>query len=448
MDFKIKSIALGVALMAAGSAWATNGYFSHGYGTKAKGMGGAATATTLDTFGGAVNPAKMVWVGNRIDLGAEVFVPDREAERSGPGFGGFAGSQFNGSQDGNEDNPFIIPEFGYNRLLNPDLALGVSVYGNGGMNTRYEQQPGKYTCLSPGGPFPAENLLCGNNDLGVDFAQLIIAPTLAYKFHANHSIGIAPLIGYQKFKAYGLQAFGGISSDPSALTNNGYDDAWGFGGRVGWTGKITPTVTVGAAYSSKIYMDEFDDYKGLLAEQGDLDIPANWNLGIAWQATPKILIALDYQRIEYSDVDSVANSSTTPTCAPGPTGGTGSACLGGDDGLGFGWEDVDVWKIGVEYRHNEQWTFRAGYNHGDNPIQDDDVTFNILAPGVIEDHVTAGVTYTTKTGGELSIFGMYALENEVDGAANPVYFMPPPGSAKDEIKMKQYAIGIAYGWKM
>jgi long-chain fatty acid transport protein len=28
------------------SAFATNGYFSHGYGIKAKGMGGAATAST------------------------------------------------------------------------------------------------------------------------------------------------------------------------------------------------------------------------------------------------------------------------------------------------------------------------------------------------------------------------------------------------------------------
>jgi long-chain fatty acid transport protein len=432
--FELKLIVLGIGLLASGATWATNGYFSHGYGMKAKGMGGASTAIAADTFGGASNPAKMVWVGKRVDVGVDVFNPDREASRKGSGFGGIFGENFDGSQDGNDDNPFIIPEFGFNWLINPDLSAGVSVYGNGGMNTRYEQQPGKYTCLHPVfGPVPAENLLCGNNDLGVDLAQLVIAPTVAYKFHPNHSVGVSPLIAYQRFKAYGLQAFGAISSDPSNLTNEGYDYSWGYGVRVGWMGKLSPTITVGAAYSSKIYMDELDTYKGLFAEEGDFDIPENYNVGIAFQATPKILIALDYQRINYGDVDSVANSSRNP------------CCLGDNNGPGFGWDDVNVWKLGVEYMLNNQWTLRAGYNHGDNPIDGDDVTFNILAPATIQDHVTAGFTYTTAGGGELTVAGMYAFENDVDGEPNPVHF---PVGGKEKIEMSQWSIGIAYGWKM
>lgn len=39
------------------AAMATNGYFSHGYGMKAKGMGGAAVASTDNAFAGASNPA-------------------------------------------------------------------------------------------------------------------------------------------------------------------------------------------------------------------------------------------------------------------------------------------------------------------------------------------------------------------------------------------------------
>src|SRR3990167_4993695 len=67
----------------AGSAYATNGYFSHGYGMKAKGMGGAATTNTDDTFFGANNPAAAAFVGNRIDLGVDLFSPIREASRTG-----------------------------------------------------------------------------------------------------------------------------------------------------------------------------------------------------------------------------------------------------------------------------------------------------------------------------------------------------------------------------
>ena len=75
---------VGEALLAAIPVMATNGYFAHGYGLKAKGMGGVATAMAEDSFGGANNPASMVWVGTRLDLGLDWFRPERSADRTGP----------------------------------------------------------------------------------------------------------------------------------------------------------------------------------------------------------------------------------------------------------------------------------------------------------------------------------------------------------------------------
>lgn len=419
------------ALMAlagfATGAQATNGYFAHGYGMKAKGMGGAATATASDSFGGANNPASMAFVGNRIDLGADLFSPRREMSRTGA-------TAVPGSVESDSDY-FLIPEFGYNRMVNPNLALGVTVYGNGGMNTNYSA--GQFNC-TPFGGGPGQNALCGVDELGVDLMQLVVAPTAAYQVAPGHSLGIAPLLGYQRFKAEGLQAFGAISTDPANLTNRGYDDAFGYGVRIGYQGKITSTVTIGAAYASKMNFEEFSKYKGLFAEQGDLDIPANFNLGVAWQATPQILLALDYQRIKYSGVPSVANSSQQMGCP-------GTGCLGGSTGIGFGWRDIDVWKLGAEYKYSKALTLRAGYNHGDNPIKSSDVTFNIIAPGVVQNHVTLGFTYTLASGNELTMSYMHAFDNEVTGRPNPLYF---PAGGTEEIKMYQNSIGIAYSWKM
>lgn len=395
-----------------GAALATNGYFSHGYGMKAKGMAGAATAMSQDAFGGANNPASMVFVGDRIDFGADLFSPRREASRTG------SAPTLNGTVD-SDSNYFVIPEFGYNKMLNPNLSLGVTVYGNGGMNTDYAG--GQFNC----GAGPA-NMLCGSGSLGVDLMQLIIAPTAAFKVASNHSFGVSPLLGYQRFKAEGLQAFG-VSTATGG--NLGYDDAFGYGARVGYMGKITPTVTIGAAYSTKVKMQKFDKYKGLFAEQGDFDIPENYNLGVAVDAMPGLTVALDYQRINYSDVKSVANPSTN--LFP----------LGDNNGPGFGWKDVNVWKLGAQYKYNKQWTFRAGYNHGDNPIQARDVTFNILAPAVIKDHATLGMTYTTATGGELTVSYMHAFENSVTGSSLAF-------GGTETIRMYQNAIGVAYGWKM
>jgi len=409
----------------AGSAFATNGYFSHGYGMKAMGMGGAATASSDDAFGGANNPASMAFAGDRYDLGASLFNPNRSASRTGV-MGPVGPLDMSVDSD---SNYFVMPEFGMTKQMSPEMALGVTVYGNGGMNTDYAG--GQINC----GMGPA-NMLCGQGDLGVDLMQLIVAPTLAYKVAPNHSIGISPLLGYQSFEAVGLQAFGMISSDPTKLTNNGHDDAFGFGVRIGYMGKITPTVTIGAAYASKMNFGEFDEYAGLFAEQGGFDIPENYNLGVAWQATPEFKLALDYQRINYSGVNSIANQSLVPFP------------LGADNGPGFGWEDIDVWKLGAEYIVNQQLTLRAGYNHGDNPITAANVTFNIIAPGVIEDHLTVGFTYTLASGDELTMSYVHAFSNDVSGASILPAFMGGAPAGTETIEMDQNLLGIQYSWKM
>lgn len=438
-------LAVVAACCAPAFALATNGYFAHGYGMKAKGMAGAATATAEDAMGGATNPAKMVWVGNRVDFGADLFSPRRSAERTGSPAG------INGSAD-SDSNYFLIPEFGYNKMINPDLSLGVTVYGNGGMNTDYsggQIAGGAGTVCNNFNPGAASyNLLCGNGRLGVDMMQLIVAPTAAYKISPKHSLGISPLFAYQRFKADGLQGFGGFTSTPgapTALTNMGYDSSTGLGVRVGWMGQLSDSVTLGAAYSSKIRMGKFDKYKQLFANDGLFDIPENYNLGVAFKPNSKVLIAIDYQRINYSGVSSVGNPSTNTGNAVAGTGFTVGS-LGCGSCRGFGWQDINVIKLGVEYAYSQNLTLRAGWNHGDNPIQSRDVTFNIIAPGVVQDHLTLGLTHKTKSGGELTFAYMHAFSQSVTGASLYNSFGVPAGS--ETIKMYQDSFGVAYGWKM
>ncbi|WP_324780420.1 OmpP1/FadL family transporter [Thiobacillus sedimenti] len=396
----------------AGSAYATNGYFSHGYGMKAKGMAGAATTNTDDAFGGANNPAAMAFAGNRFDLGVDLFSPRREATMSNP---------MSTVTVKSDSNYFLIPEFGYTHQMNSDLALGVTVVGNGGMNTDYPAFANGY------------NMLGGQGRLGIDLMQLIVAPTAAYKITPNHSIGISPLIGYQRFRAEGMADPSTFPPAPTPIPNKGYDDSFGYGVRVGYLGKITPTVTIGAAYASKMNFERFKKYNWLFLENGDFDIPENYNLGASWQATSALKLALDYQRINYSGVKAVG--------AP-PTQG------------GFGYDDVNVWKLGAEYKLNSAWTLRAGYSHTNNPIKGAsaadcgagsencmEVTTNILAPAVIKDHATLGFTYTLASGNELTMAYMHAFKNDVSG-----YNAMSTGT--DTIRMYQDSLGIQYSWKM
>ena len=446
MKRTILSSALFAAFAIPSVALATDGYFSHGYGMKAKGMGGASTAMTGDTFGGANNPATMVWAGNRLDVGVDLFSPRRSVSRQGStGFGGV----YDGSVD-SDSNYFLIPEFGYNRMLGWNMSAGVTVYGNGGMNTDFNgaQSGGAGApAFAPSCAGAPSNMLFGCGKLGVDLTQLIIAPTFAYKVNPNHSFGISPLFGYQRFKVDGLQAFDelGFTGSPGNTTNKGYDDSTGWGVRIGWYGKFSDTVSLGAAYSSKMRMSPFDKYKGLFAEAGDFDIPENYNFGIAVKATPKLTIAADIQQINYGSVRSVANGVTNslvtiPPVAPNR--------LGDSDGSGFKWRDQTVFKLGAEYEYSKDLALRAGYNYGKSPVRGDrmdDVTFNILAPGVVEHHLTLGATWTLTNKDELTVSYMHAFSNSVTGPS--VSALLGVGG-NETLKMYQNSLGIAYSMKL
>jgi len=85
---------------------------------------------------------------------------------------------------------------------------------------------------------------------------------------------------------------------------------------------------------------------------------------------------------------------------------------------------------------------RAGYNHSDNPIQARDVTFNILAPGVVQDHVTLGFTYNVGRTSEITMAYMHAFNNTVSGPANNPYFNV---GGTETISLSENSLGIAWG---
>ena len=91
------------------------------------------------------------------------------------------------------------------------------------------------------------------------------------------------------------------------VTNKGEDSATGLGLRIGWTGQVTPNVTLGATYQTKTNISKFTKYKGPFAEQGDIDVPANYAIGLAVKASPKTVVAFDIEKIQYTGVKSISN---------------------------------------------------------------------------------------------------------------------------------------------
>ncbi|MCW9057363.1 MAG: outer membrane protein transport protein [Gammaproteobacteria bacterium] len=431
----LAAMAVSAALVAP-AAHATTGYFSQGYGTKSKGMAGTGAALSQDAMAAAVNPAGMAFVGDRMDLGVALFSPRREYEVTGMPSGAPGSFGLEPGKVESDSEWFLIPHFGRNWTIDADSSFGVTVYGNGGMNTDYPAHDNPIR--NAGGTCPSGTFCAG--ETGVDLMQLFVAPTYARKFASgNASWGVAPIIAYQRFEAKGVGSFAGFSTDPANLSNRGTDDAFGFGARFGVQGEVSPGVRLGASYQTKISMDEFDKYSGLFAEQGDFDIPATATIGVAWDVTPTSTLLFDYQRIWYGDVNSIANPLLPALGACGM--GDVSQCLGANAGSGFGWKNINVWKVGYQWESDPQWTWRVGFSVNDQPIPDSEVLFNILAPGVMERHFTFGFTRQLGANNELSFAAMYAPSEKVSGV-NPL----DPGQ-DIELKMQQFEFELSYAWR-
>jgi long-chain fatty acid transport protein len=442
-----------------GTASATNGYFTHGVGTESKGMGGSGIGSdgVSGPIMGASNPAVSVFASDSWEIGLSAFSP-RRSYTAGSSLAQGQGGAFTvgeGSFDSSSEW-FPIPYVAKNFRLSDTLLLNTAFYGRGGMNTDWDDSsmsatslacdPLGATVVTGPGPYCA-------GEAGVDLSQAFLAVNLAGKAGERFAWGVGPVFAFQMFEAKGVTSFTpftkafaeafittGLPAPAENLSDNGSDTStgWGFAGGIWFA--MGDSVSAGLSYHSKMSMSEFDDYSDLFAEAGGFDIPASTMLGLSFKGTNNVRVNFDVEHTEFSDVASIGNPmANIAGCPTAGLGGTDlESCLGGKNGAGFGWDDMTTYKLGVEWTHNDARVWRFGYSYGEQPISGDDVLFNVLAPGVMEQHFTLGLTQATSGGGAWNFSLMYAPSNTVKG----VNMFDP--TQEIEIKMSQFEFEVSY----
>ncbi len=432
--------------------FATDGYFGVAFGTKNKGMGGAGIALYQHSLLGANNPAGMFKLGTKFSFSISAFNPNRSYTVEGaptmpsptsfpPPFGLTPGTYES------INKLFPMPAIAINIPLNEKSSISIGMYGNGGMNSEYETKTfyAQYLdgAVMPDGSNPMNGV---SSPTGISMMQGFGTLSFSRELYKGWSAGLTAIGAAQAFQATGLQAFGnfGMSMYPDALTNNDYDMSYGFGGKIGIMGPIVKGLSMGATYQTELNMSAFDKYKGLFAEEGKFNVPANWTAGLAYE-TGKMAFAVDVKQIFYSKVKAVGNVITPSALMPYAMGATGLVPnpnyvpLGSTEGSGFGWKDMTIFKVGAQYSVCETMDLRAGFSHGNNPVQTSEVLFNILAPAVIENHVTLG--FTKKFGKkELDFAIVRALNNKVTGANR----MDPAQTITIEMNQWEFEIGFSF----
>ncbi|HEX9163796.1 MAG TPA: outer membrane protein transport protein, partial [Thermoanaerobaculia bacterium] len=379
-----------------------------------KAIAGANTALPQEALDAETNPAAAAFVPGGYSLALALFSPDRQYTVTGAPSGFPQTFGLTPGTVQSQSKYFPMPSFGLNVRPNQRDAFAFNLVARGGMNTDYRT-----------------NTFYGSNHTGVDLAQVFVTSTYARHITQNQTLGITAVIAGQRFKASGLEAFAAFSSNPSDLTGNGYDTSYGLGFRLGYLARLTPRFSVGAAYAPQIKMSKLKKYGGLFAQDGRFDIPSSANVGVAYKIAEPLTISGDWQRIHYSDVRSVGNH-LFPNLATSPLGSAG--------GAGFGWRDINIAKVGVQWKATDTWTWRAGFSKADQPIPSTEVLFNILAPGVIEKHFTAGGSKLVSDNQKFNFALMYAPNKTVAGA-NP---LEAPGQQNIALKMHEWEVELGY----
>ena len=103
---------------------------------------------------------------------------------------------------------------------------------------------------------------------------------------------------------------------------------------------------------------------------------------------------------------------------------------------------MTIIKIGAQYQLNEGMAVRVGFSTGGQPIPDGaasrDLLFNILAPAVVEQHISFGFSKYMEGGREFSLALTKVLSNSITG--------PNPLDPAQTIELKMDQLEIEAGF--
>lgn len=413
MDSKTRSLCAIALFASAVPAKATLGVFEHGNGIKSLGMGGVGYAIGEESTSLVANPAHVIGLGARYDLGVHALTPLGDVKV----VDNAAGPDSEHRNDGRRY--FAIPQGGVTLSLGQRWALGVSASA-AGVGPDYPRSP--YARF--GGAQRASLFL---NTAGLSTA-------LAYKVNADHALGASLNLAYQTLQIEGVGFIAGVSRDPDHLTNQGKDGELGAGFTLGWRGQLTPRLSAGVAYRSKTWTGKHEEYRGLLPEEGLLELPQIWGAGLGYALNPEWTLGVDFQRYQYSGQKALGSSVSQ---LDPPNG----VLFGDDNGPGFGYRNQNVYKFGAAWKVSPVWTLRAGYLDATQMVSAQETLFGMLAPVSGTRHVSVGGTWTRQDW-EVSAHAAWSPRDGVNGSDSiPRAF----GGGEANVGFESVGLGISLG---
>lgn len=376
---RLAASAVAAALAMPMAANATNGTNLIGVTAASRAMGGTDIGISRGAGSALGNPSLITGVeATEITFGGTLFMPNVKTDGGNPSAGYLT----------SDADQFVVPAVGFATKANDNFYWGIGMWGVSGMGVDYRKDDNYMTTT----PNDASSMV-------TNLQVMQMAVPLAYKT-GGLSLGITPLLEYAALDA---SVFYGSGSVDGAGTSQVLEFGFNLGAAYqtgGWT--------FGAVYKSEIELNFQDqlqfsrDYMIAVAtgtpltpgSAGDMVLtqPAEIGIGASY-VMGKHTFALDWKQIQYKD---------------------------SKDWGTFGWDNVDVFALGYQF-DGGNWSVRAGYNQGSNPISDQSPGqngegyminyFNLVGfPAIIEQHFTVGGSYDINKQMTLDLALTYAPE--------------------------------------
>ncbi len=275
--------------------------------------------------------------------------------------------------------------------LNEKLTLGMAAGGVSGLGTDF---PATTLMDNPSTPFPENVSIVTKKGL------LKITPTIAYKISDNFVVGASLQIGNQSLA---------LKSPAFILPQS---ERWGFGGSVGLIFRATHNLQFGLSYISEMKIAEYEfNGTSLLPPSGgegiykmEMNSPQQVAFGISYKPNKKILMESDVKWINQSAVmEEIELTAPSGYIIP----------------LKFGWEDIMVYSVGIEFNPNKNMKFITGWSFSATPIDEEDVNNNLGSIAVVEHHISLGLVKAWNNNLYSIISYTRGLHNEVSSNTTP-----------------------------
>ncbi len=353
-------------VVAAPYAAATNGDHMLGFSALQNGMAGAVVAAPQDAATVLVNPAGMAELDIkdvRFDLGVGFLNPPRKV---------------NGMES--DSRLYMMPAGAVAFRVNDRLSLGAGMGGVSGMGVDF-----------------ADTSAAAGNQAVVTTKQFFkVSPGFAYRVNDRLAVGATVNLNYQSLA---------LSNPAYALPQN---QVFGWGVSAGLVWKFNSQWQMGAAWSSKQKMNDFEWNTTAGKFTMGMDAPESFALGLAWRPAPGRLIEADVKQIRFAGVlDSVAINRPAGYAGPIPAA------------INFGWRNQTVFALGLQQDIGDKTQLRIGLNYGRSPIDAEDVNSNLGSLAVVEKHLAVGVS--RKLGARVtgSLSYVHAFKNSVSSSVAP-----------------------------